>query len=548
MGTLRISLFDPGMTTLHRVGLAGLWMTLEALKQEEPELVARLQELGGRWRCERTAVELSWDGDGQAFFRELFAASFRLTDDGRIWLPGIGHPDQSGDLGVTLQAALLSTYLQHGRHRKADPPNEPGGALVLTIDNQQVPVRYRRVQHYQHQDAVDDFRPDQPSKVKGWLFPGGAVRHSGYEEATALVEPPARWLALLYAPVATFYFAVRRPGTATRPSFCLVLAEVDDLRALAHLRRAFFPSPVRELVVSGGADAALRILSALEAQHLQHLLNLRRCRVVTFGKVDWVQAQQVRVDVFDVEEVPPRARRQYALLHQALPAVLQSEEPSSEEQPRRARRRRPTSPKAPPPEVTARYLVSPVLDLAARNLVSGRPWWTGFTRLVSDGALRKQLLAHQAELRRRQGQKGGLAAVVQHHEAFGDPGAEAIVRACHEAWRRRLGQLSEKAKRGGGRFEDLVRSEHVKWRVRLAGCRNLAALRGTLTDFWARAGAPIPVLQERWREILPYFTEARWQEARDLALLALVSYAGEGDPENTQALSETVPNGEEAGA
>lgn len=542
MGTLRISLFDPGMTTLHRVGLAGLWMTLEALEREEPELVARLQEFGGRWQRERTAVELSWEGDGKDFFRELIAASFRLTEDGRIWLPGIGHPNQSGDLGVTLQAALLSTYLQHGRHRGADPPDNPGGALVLTIDETQMPVRYRRVRYYQHQRAANDFRPDRPSPVKGWLFPGGAVRHTGFGDATVLAEPPARWLALLYAPVATFSFAVRRPGTAIRPSFCLVLAEVDDLPALANLRRALLPSPVRDLVVSGGADAALRILSALEAQRLQKDLELSRIQVITYGRVGWVQAQQIRVDVFDAEKVPPQARRQYAMLHLALPVVLRSEEPSTEQRSRGARQLDAASSESSAPEVTARYLVSPVLDLAARNLVSGRPWWTNFARLVSNQVLYQQLTAHGAELRRRQGQKGGLAAVVSNASAFNDPGAEAIVRACHEAWRRRLGQLSEELKRGRFDFETLVQRERERWRVALVGCRNLASLRATLTNFWARAGASIPVLQEHWRDILPFFTETRWQEARDLALLALVSYASEKEnsSETADAANETV--------
>jgi hypothetical protein len=99
MGTLRISLYDPGMTLLHHVGLAGLWMTLEALEREYPEQTAAMRNLGGFWQRERTAVKLWWDGDGKAFFNRLFTVSFRLTPDGRIWLPGIGHPDQSGDLG-----------------------------------------------------------------------------------------------------------------------------------------------------------------------------------------------------------------------------------------------------------------------------------------------------------------------------------------------------------------------------------------------------------------------------------------------------------------
>jgi len=40
-GSLRIGLFAPGMTTLHRVGLAGLWMTLRAIDEEPRHAVLR---------------------------------------------------------------------------------------------------------------------------------------------------------------------------------------------------------------------------------------------------------------------------------------------------------------------------------------------------------------------------------------------------------------------------------------------------------------------------------------------------------------------------
>src|SRR3712207_7908845 len=47
----------------------------------------------------------------------------------------------------------------------------------------------------------------------------------------------------------------------------------------------------------------------------------------------------------------------------------------------------------------------------------------------------------------------------------------------------------------------------------------------TLFRSWARAGAQ-PALQEGWVELLPLLAD-RWQEARDLALLALASYRGQ---------------------
>ena len=107
-------------------------------------------------------------------------------------------------------------------------------------------------------------------------------------------------------------------------------------------------------------------------------------------------------------------------------------------------------------------------------------------------------------------------------------GAETIVQACHTAWRRRMGQLSAQAE-NRQQFYGLVEREFERLRIDFARCKSAATLRATLTDFWARAGGAIPELQTGWRAILPYLSEERWQAARDLALLALVSYAGPGD-------------------
>lgn len=122
--------------------------------------------------------------------------------------------------------------------------------------------------------------------------------------------------------------------------------------------------------------------------------------------------------------------------------------------------------------------------------------------------------------------------MVQQSEAFDEP-ARTIVVACHEAWRRYLGALGERAKRTGERFEDLSERERERLRIAFAHCRNAETLRATLVDFWARAGGPLPALQTGWQAVLPYLGPEQWQLARDLALLALASYArqDEGAPE-----------------
>lgn len=112
-------------------------------------------------------------------------------------------------------------------------------------------------------------------------------------------------------------------------------------------------------------------------------------------------------------------------------------------------------------------------------------------------------------------------------------GPEArLVHACHDAWRRRLGALGERATQQGLNFSDLASREYERVRISLARCKSPAMLRQTLTDFWSRAGS-LPDLREGWPEILPMLTH-RWQESRDLALLALASYKADTD-ENDMA-------------
>jgi CRISPR-associated protein Cas8a1/Csx13 len=112
-----------------------------------------------------------------------------------------------------------------------------------------------------------------------------------------------------------------------------------------------------------------------------------------------------------------------------------------------------------------------------------------------------------------------------------------LVGACHEAWRRRLGELGERARRERLSFRDLAQREHERVRISFARCKNASMLRQTLTDFWARAGN-LRDLQEGWSDVLP-FLQVRWQDGRDLALLALASYR----PATNEEESALSPSG-----
>lgn len=522
-GSLTIDLFGPGMTSLHKVGLAGLWMTLAALERENGGKPG-LRGASGTWTRTPTSVTLKWDDQSQDFFGRLFRESFRIDKNGLVWLPALGEPMDNPQHAVVLQEALLGSFLQHGLTRKADPPAKPGGSLSFGIDGEPHVLKFRRFRWYSHQNPA--FLVDSINPIAGWLLPGGAVRHSGLgQETTAIEEPPGRALALRFAPAGAIYFEIHRRGGGVRPRYALVVPDIADLEAYSGVRQLFLKHGVQQLYVAGTAEAGFRLLSELEAAHLlpdiqeaAHLLpdiQSASCRVISFGVVPWSSQQKTRVSIMVVRAGSAAALRTYSLCRQVLA-------------PKRIR----------PAKGEPFWDIPQVPDLVATNLSEGRAWWQGFADSVADVERRKHVFSYE---------KGGLAKMVANKEAFPEGAERTFVLACQEAWRRRMGQLSEKARREGSKFGDQVAREFDKARITFSRCRNADALREAVADFWARGGSGLRPLQEGWRDILPLLGEERWREARDLALLALASYKGATKEEQdaTEQQPDAAPREEE---
>lgn len=178
-----------------------------------------------------------------------------------------------------------------------------------------------------------------------------------------------------------------------------------------------------------------------------------------------------------------------------------------------------------------RYFVSArtAREIIAENIAAGKPWFADFAKYFSDKEIRKQLLYERKELNE----------MVQKAE-YENERERLFVGACHDAWRRRLGKLGERARREKGDFTSLANRESERLRMSVSRCRNAKDLRETVVDFWARSG-PIKALQENWHDILPLFDEKNWRLAKDLALLALASYQSESQEEEA-ALSAVQIN------
>jgi CRISPR-associated protein Cas8a1/Csx13 len=175
-----------------------------------------------------------------------------------------------------------------------------------------------------------------------------------------------------------------------------------------------------------------------------------------------------------------------------------------------------------------------VRPLVADNLARDWPWYKGFVRLF----VRTDPVSKRPLWRRLFFEKEGLFEMTQSETMWKDQGEKAVVRAVHEALRRRFGAIATENKGKPGPMKNRMRSEFDRWRLSFTGAKTKEDFRHKLCDLFARAGM-LGVLRDEWEAVLPWLTdESRWQLTRDLALLGLASYPkreGEGPSDEVDA-------------
>jgi CRISPR-associated protein Cas8a1/Csx13 len=507
-GRVEINLSDPGMTALHRVGLAGLWMTLDAIASENGRAKKNLEDAGGRWTLSNKGIVLEWHGSRKKFFDALVGESFKVDKNGFVWFTALGEPSRNPEASALLNECLLNTFLQHGNTRKADKAGKPGGNVVVNIDDKEEPIEYRRITQYAHR-KIEITDTEDSYQLAGWAYPGGAVRHEAFKRETGLREPLARYLPLVYASVGALYFIIKKRGERLNAQYALVIPAVADLGEYASLRKNYAKSKRNDLTVSGPGEAAVRVLAEMQAAKMLRGVGITACRVMAFGKLSWNKQQKVRVGVFDVHENRLGDLRVYRLCHEHL-------------KPRRVESG----------ATGEQYWDYPqVPELVARNILDGREWWRGFSDFVSDRGVGDHVFGVSKNAL-YPGERKGLAKMVNSQNSQLADAERIFVEACQEAWRRKLGMIGERARQENRDFNDLVRKEFLLKRLAFSKCKNAQSLREAVTSFWAEAGSPISSLQAGWKDVITLL-DSDWRAARDLVLLALASYSS---PEKADAV------------
>src|SRR5262249_21630468 len=100
------------------------------------------------------------------------------------------------------------------------------------------------------------------------------------------------------------------------------------------------------------------------------------------------------------------------------------------------------------------------------------------------------------------------------------------------------GQIADENQGNPGAMKNRFKGEYDRWRLAFAGAKTAEQFRGALCDLFSRGG-PNRGLRQRWEAVLPVLSERKGHLGRDLALLALASYAGRDESQPQPAAQPT---------
>ena len=504
MESLTCDLFAPGMTPLHRAGLGGLVSTLRWIDMVPPGT----ERLTGRWAIDERSVTLTWEESGGAkpFFDRLFSLAFQIQE-GLIYLPGqYGELPPPLEVRAALHEGLLLSFYDHGpTSRGSETPID----RIYEVDEHPVSYRSLPLSWYKHQRDGSSLLVRSLQNQIGLtrtLFPGAIQRHAGH--TTSQVTQGAELvLPLLFAPVGTMALKAGgkkvndRGSRKFKPGAALLIPDLNTLSEVEYFLPAVIPRNARDCQIANVADAALQAELRLRSRNLLDPRTLSALRCVWCCPTDWnsrLQPPSVVTEVSIYETDTALDQFEVAMAVLAPPSPRQNKKGEYFW-----------------PKSYARPFI-------AANLASGRPWYAGFTRLMTakDETGRKPKAVRDS----LKFERGGLHKMTEKIQ-WAHRGEEVIVRAVHEAMRCRYGRISAENARNQVAMKNRMTREYERQRLAFVGAKTADVLRHALADLWSRAGSN-SVLRESWPHVLPLLSSEKWQLTRDLALIALASYQG----------------------
>ncbi|MFC1759849.1 type I-MYXAN CRISPR-associated Cas8a1/Cmx1, partial [Planctomycetota bacterium] len=437
---LTMRLFAPGMTEMHRAGLGGLAATLKLIERRVVDDEIEDDELpGGPWDDEETppwdvtpdSITLRFGKPENAaeFLECLFAFAFALDGD-LVCLPAQYDGEGQSIVRAMIQQGITLTFLQHGLTRKLakktteltyNPEGKPGKEIVF---------EYKACSSYKHQsgwqELIDKKKgtlSSKPIEISGPMSPGAVVRHNAFSGQTKIEETAELILPLYFSLIGGLTLSINRG------SGVLIVPEVNDLLHFASKRSRMTPRNPRECQITGGSDAVLQAMVRLRSDKDASKHRLPGCHAITFQPTPWASQQKSRVHSAYVPAGSSVSLDQFETALACLPPKVVS------------RVVKETKGRGKSKQVTERedhfWVDSVVRALVADNLAQGQPWYLGFVDLMTKiDPVSKQPIRNKVLFERK-----GLNEMINKIQ-WQDRGESTVVRAVHEAMRRRYGKIA----------------------------------------------------------------------------------------------------------
>lgn len=492
-------LSNPGYTIYHRAALGGLAATVRAWGANQPE--------GIEADMQNNQVRLAWGDElsDQRALRHILDASFRLTGDKLIDLPGQGIREDQADLRLAIHNGICGTFLQHNKMRPSE--KEPRRVEVKSADDETGEMfTYKAINSYAHQKAQgtglleEKLKGDWPAvaSIPQSVVPGAM---SGVLELQAR---PEEVLLLLFLMVGCPIFLLRPRTYQEKAQYCVIVPDVIDLKGyaralpqIAKLNPKIRSNTYLGRIVGGAEEAALRFLIDIKSEDISDYPSVAGCLAMAMGKVSWDANQINRSLIVKLKgDYPEMAIFREANQHLSKAKIIKSKKGEGYAVP-----------------------ASPIPELIAANLATKPHWCANFKTLVSD----------KKEFQRMNHSRGGLKAM---KEAIKDEDDQAIIRAFHEAWRLTMKNLYKRAKEEKLQSpERLIDVRRERIRNDILRAKNSDLLAGWFLRFCADAtkeGGRLKTMQEAGERIrLFIFNRRNFDRFQNLCLFALVSYASD---------------------
>ena len=479
MTELNLSIFDPNTLLPHRAGIAGLALALSVINPDDVLF---------SWKVTEDAVNLSWDSDehtDREAVLSLMQQTYRLRD-GYLDIPAL-NLDRQGK--YTFTEGVNTTFLQHGKQRKQ---NKNPTTVTFPVDDIEFSRSFRQLEDcYYTRDFKEAFNPKGAFKpkipLKGHHLPGlvECFAHGAYQES------PEGFLALVFLPLACSYYQLSGYRSA------VVIPEVKNIQEWVKRRKNSSGSTYRNFRSSSAGESGLRFLLQEKLIEDNRQFRVDYCEVYQLGKQQWDGSQNY------LKQAVYRVR--------VNDEILDLYEKASNTEAFKPQVR--TNDKG-----ETWLAISKVLPWLCDNLITGKPWYSGFYEFQK-----------QNELYERK----GLVSMSQYLDSLEQTFFDAVQGAFSSFLREQIMQAQNQ-----GRKLDYpqVTNKVINRLQRPSTQQDFAK---TTVDFLSRyrskstRGVGAEIYQ--WLH-----KDNQWKQARDLALLAIASYTGKSKDEKLEVPEEVL--------